>query len=642
MQKPVSIHRSLPIGAEVSDAGVHFRVWAPKRKRVAVVYKDRETAMIPEEKGYFSVLDPRAKAGDLYRFRFDEDRDLYPDMTSRFQPEGVLGPSQIVDPRTFEWTDHDFPGVPANGQVLYEMHIGTFTPEGTWRTAMAKLPFLRDLGITCLEIMPINEFPGRFNWGYDGADQFAPSHNYGTPDDLRRFINEAHRLGIGVILDVVYNHFGPSGNFLGQFSDDYFTDKYKNDWGKAINFDGEKSAPVREFFIANATYWITEFHFDGYRYDATQALVDGSPEHIITALGKAARAAAPHKSIYLIAENEPQETWIVRPSEQNGFGLDALWNDDFHHTAMVNITGRNEAYYTDHAGQPQEYISALKYGYLFQGQIYRWQNKRRGTPGLDLPAHAFVHFLQNHDQIANFGPGRRMHDLTSPAMLRAITALWLLSPQTPMFFQGQEFAASSPFYYFGDHHDELNGLIRQGRLREIQQFPSFQDARLHPHIPVPGNLQTFEDSKLRWEELDLPVHARVLALHRDLLKLRHSLPFFQRITARCDIDGAVLDKQVFCLRYFGENQDDLLIIVNLANDVILHSVPEPLLAPPAGKVWETLWSSEDPAYGGLGVMPLESAGERWRLAGENWRIPAMSTTLLHPGSPPEDDPELTC
>lgn len=625
------VKRRFPIGAEVSPGGVSFRVWANKRKQVDVVYdNDRRFSLDAESNGYFSGFDAQAKAGMRYRLLLDGSDGPFPDPASRFQPEGVMKSSQIINPSKFRWTDQRWQGIRPVGQVLYEMHIGTFTQEGTWISAIEKLSFLRDIGITCIELMPVADFAGQWNWGYDGVDQFAPARVYGTPDDMRRFVDSAHATGLGVILDVVYNHFGPSGNFIGQYSDDYFTDKHKNDWGSSLNFDGKHCAAVREFFITNARYWIEEFHLDGFRFDATQAILDDSEEHILAAITREARAAAKQKSIYIVAENEPQHTRIVRPLDKGGFDFDALWNDDFHHSAIVAITGRNEAYYTDHAGHPQEFISALKYGYLFQGQIYRWQKNRRGTPGLDLSSSNFVSYIQNHDQIANYGDGRRLQNLTSPGLLRAITAVMFLGPQTPMLFQGQEFGCSCPFNYFADHDDNLNKLICDGRRREILQFPSFTDERVHATIPNPCDRRTFENCKLNWDEIGLPGNQCVLHLHRDLMQLRRELWPFNRALQRGDIDGAILDDHVFCLRYFGTESDDLLLVVNLWNDVILHSIPEPLIAPPSQSRWATRWSSENPKYGGLGVTPLETTGEKWRLGGENWRIPGYSATLLAP------------
>ncbi len=347
--------RRYAIGAELQPTGgTHFRVWAPRPKKVEVLLETGPGApavvqLSPQADGYFAGLVPQAAEGTCYRFRLD-DAGSFPDPASRYQPDGPHGASQVVDPSGFAWNDSEWRGVGIEGQVIYEMHIGTFTKEGTWQAARQELAELADCGITVLEVMPVADFPGRFGWGYDGVGQFAPVGLYGKPDDFRCFVDAAHRAGLGVILDVVYNHVGPDGNYLKAFSTDYFTDRYKNDWGESINFDGEKSNPVREFFLTNAAYWIEEYHIDGLRLDATQDMFDASPENILTAIGKRVREAARGRKTIIVAENEPQLTKLVRPVESGGYGLDALWNDDFHHSAMVAMTGRNEAYYTDYAG----------------------------------------------------------------------------------------------------------------------------------------------------------------------------------------------------------------------------------------------------------------------------------------------------
>ena len=450
-----ALQRRLPCGVDLQPgAGAHVRVWAPACRRVEVVTADEthRWPLTPEEHGHHAAFVPLS-AGDRYWFALEGER-LRPDPCSRWQPEGPHGPSAVVDPAVFAWTDQGWRGVPRDGQVLYEMHVGTFTPEGTWRAAAARLPFIARLGVTVVEMMPVNDFPGEFGWGYDGVALYAPAHQYGTPDDLRAFVDRAHALGLGVILDVVYNHLGPDGNFLAEFSPEYFTDKYENDWGQAINFEGPSAA--RELFVANAAYWVDEFHVDGLRLDATQDMHDGSREHVLAELARKSRAAAPHRSLYIVAENEPQHSALVREPAEGGYGLDALWNDDFHHAAVVAMTGRREAYYQDYKGSPQELISCAKYGFLYQGQYYPWQKKRRGTASLDLPAAAFVAYLENHDQVANSAHGKRLHQVTSPGRFRALTALLLLGPATPMLFQGQEFNATSPFLYFADQKRELH------------------------------------------------------------------------------------------------------------------------------------------------------------------------------------------
>ena len=610
----VGAERRLSCGAERQLDGAHVRVWAPACRTVDFVRERRGTRTIApldrEPDGFFSAQ-VEAAAGDRYWFRLDGDH-LRPDPRSRYQPDGPHGPSQIVDPTTFAWTDADWGGVTTpHGHVLYEMHVGTFTSQGTWAAAAAQLPELAHLGISIIEMMPIAEFVGEFGWGYDGVNHYAPSHLYGTPDDLRAFIDTAHASGIAVILDVVYNHLGPDGNYLREYSPEYFTAKYENDWGDPLNFEGPAAA--RDFVVENAGYWIDEFHFDGLRIDATQDVKDGSPEHVLRTLTTRARQAAGRRRIYVIGENEPQESWIVRSTSAGGFGLDALWNDDFHHAAMVALTGRREAYYTDYKGTPQEFVSAAKYGFLYQGQWYSWQKKGRGTPATDLPAHAFVTFLQNHDQVANSASGRRAHALASPARYRAMTALLLLGPQTPLLFQGQEFCASAPFLYFADLPEKLRGPVSDGRREFLSQFPSLRDPGVVSTLAPPGERQTFERCKLDLTERAR--HADAYALHADLIALRRADGVVNG-AARTAIDGAVLSSEAFVLRYVGGAAGDRLLVVNLGCDLDLSPCPEPLLAAPVGTRWRTAWSSESARYGGEGT-PVEGGDGRWPVLAES-------------------------
>ena len=622
------IQRSLPVGAELLTdvGGVHFRVWAPKRRRVEVVFEGGPDSvrLDNEDNGYFSGLAAEARAGSRYKLRLDGG-DAFPDPVSRFQPDGVHGPSQVVDPRAFKWTDDTWPGVGAAGQVLYELHIGTFTREGTWRSAIEQLQSLKDLGVTCLEVMPVAEFAGDFGWGYDGVQLFAPYHHYGSADDFRRFVDRCHAIGLGVILDVVYNHLGPDGNYLGVYSDTYFSKTHRTDWGDALNFDNEGSHGVREYFLANVRHWIEEYHLDGFRFDATQAIIDTkSPKHILAEITETARRSGGEKKVYLANENEPQETRLVRPIDAGGYGMDALWNDDFHHSAMVAVSGHDEAYYTDTPGTPQEFISAAKWGYLYQGQRYKWQKKRRGTPALDLPPTAFVHFLQNHDQIANSGRGYRLHQIASPAEAKAMTALLLLMPQTPMLFQGQEFAASSTFHYFANHNAELTKLICAGRAREMSQFPSVATESMQACLVDPGAEETFLRSKIDHAERERGMHKWFYDLHKDLLALRRGEACFRRVQRRGDIDGAVLGAGAFVLRYFGvDGGDDHLVLVNFARDLQLDPAPEPLLAPPMGKRWQMIFTSEDPKYGGSGTAPVDTEQE-------GFFLPGRTTVVLRP------------
>jgi maltooligosyltrehalose trehalohydrolase len=611
--------RRYPIGAEVSPDGVHFRVWAPRCKTVDVILGSEQAHPLQRDaSGYFSGFITGAKAGDLYRFRLDSEGQ-FPDPASRFQPQGPHGPSEVVDPAGFEWTDANWQGAALEGQVIYEMHVGTFTAKGTWEAARRELPELAAVGITVVEVMPVADFPGRFGWGYDGVGWFAPVAIYGSPDDFRRFVDEAHRVGIGVILDVVYNHIGPDGNYLHQYSDDYFSHRYDNEWGEALNYDGENSSALRELVTTNTAYWAEEYHLDGLRLDATQQIFDSSPEHIIIALTKSMRAAAGHRKVFLVAENESQLPMLARPEERGGYGLDGLWNDDYHHSARVAVTGHREAYYTDYIGKPQELISAVKYGYLYQGQRYRWQAKRRGAPAWDIEPWQFVTYLDNHDQIANSVRGERLHQLAGPGRLRAITALMLLGPGTPMLFQGQEFAASSPFFFFADHAGELRKLVHEGRIQFLAQFPTMAQPNMRTHFTDPGDLATFERCKLDFAERDR--HAPVYQLHKDLLRLRREDGVFGAQRAR--VEGAVLGDDAFVLRFFGAAAgNDRLLLVNLGADLDLEWAPEPLLAPPEGKLWELAWSSEDPLYGGGGTAQLDGPG--------NWRLPGRAAVAMRP------------
>jgi maltooligosyltrehalose trehalohydrolase len=587
---------------------------------VEVVFASSTLALMPEAAGYFSGWTD-ARAGDRYQFRLDGAAECYPDPASRYQPEGPHGPSQIVDPLTFQWHDENWRGRSLEGAVIYELHAGTFTREGTWNAAARELPELASLGVTVIEIMPVAEFDGRFGWGYDGVDQFAPTRLYGRPDDLRRFIDRAHHEGIAVILDVVYNHLGPVGNYLKAFSPAYFTDRYENEWGEAINFDGPDAAPVREFFVANAGYWIDEYHFDGLRLDATQQIFDSSPRNVMAEIGESVRRNAHGRQTIIVAENEPQDSRLIRPETEDGYGLDALWNDDFHHSAMVAATGHSEAYYSDTHGEPQEFISAAKYGYLYQGQYYHWQRNTRGTASLDFEPARFVLYLQNHDQVANSSRGLRGHQLASPGRWRAVTALWLLMPGTPMLFQGQEFSASSPFLYFADFEPQLAEAVKKGRSEFLMQFPSARGYRAVTSFDPPEDPRTFERSKLDLSERE--THADAYALHRDLLRLRRETLAF-RLQRRGRVDGAVLAPDAFVLRYFAGGSDDRLVIVNFGRDLNRNSFAEPLLAPPADCDWQVEWCTEDRAYGGLGG-PSFGPDNRW------W-VPADTTTVLAPAA----------
>jgi maltooligosyltrehalose trehalohydrolase len=600
-----------------------FRVWAPQARAVEVVFEDASQpslALKRDADGYFNGA--TSARVSLYKYRVD-GTGPWPDPCSRFQPQGVHGPSLIVDPAAFKWSDAQWRGVQLPGQIIYELHIGTFTPEGTFDAAIGKLRYLRELGVTMIEVMPVAECPGRWNWGYDGVQLFAPYHVYGDPDALKRFVDRAHAIGLAVILDVVYNHLGPDGNYLKCFSPHYFSTRHHTEWGEALNLDGDHARGTRDFILGNARYWLSEFHLDGLRLDATQSIFDDSRPNILEELARTAREAAQPRSIVVISENEPQHAQQLLPTSQGGFGLDAMWNDDFHHAAKVALTGTRDGYFGDYTGRAQEFISCVRRGFLYQGQYYPWQKKPRGQAAPGLPAWTSIVFLQNHDQVGNTFHGDRVHANAAPGRYRALMALTLLGPQTPMLFMGQEFAASARFMFFADHHEELAALVHKGRREFLSQFRAYEDEATQQLVPAPHDEATFVDSKLDWNEAK--DHAEVLAFHRDLLQLRACDPVIsqQDVTK---IDGATLSEHAFVLRWFDDEHGDRLLVVNLDRELPLAAPSEPLLAPTYGATWQLLWSSEDPRYGGYGVaMPVGDAG-----LGE-WRLPAQSAVLLVEG-----------
>jgi maltooligosyltrehalose trehalohydrolase len=612
----MKVKRHYPIGAEFSKKGVHFRVWAPDHPKVTLILEEfgKQIPLLKEKDGYFSVFVPHLEKGTLYRFGLGRSpkEHSYPDPASRYQPFGVEGFSAVIDP-TFPWTDGKWPGIKIEGQIVYELHIGTFTQEGTFTAAAQQLEALADLGITLIEVMPLNEFPGNFGWGYDGINLFAPYHLYGTPHDLKAFIDKAHRLDLGVILDVVYNHFGPHGNFISQYSKDYLNPKKTTEWGAALNFDHPSS---REFFLTNARYWIEEFHFDGLRVDATTCFFCEKTPHVLSDLTQVVKKTRPKKQKIVIGENETQDATLLKPYNEGGYQFDALWNDDFHHTALVRLKGKREAYYTDYLGSPQEFISSLKYGFLYQGQYYNWQEQKRGMLHLTLPRSSKVIFLENHDQIANTGKGKRLHQLSDPGNYRALTSLLLLGPNVPMLFQGQEFGSTSPFYYFADHKKNLNRLVHKGRKVFLSQFPRLSTKEAHELLKNPSDPLTFAQCKLDFTERENNTeHYR---LHKDLIKLRKEDPVLKTIST-CGFDGAVLSPDSFLIRFFGGPLGDRLMIINFGADFTFNPAPEPLLSAGNERDWEILWSSDYFIYGGEGAAPLIAP---------YWEIPGHSAVLL--------------
>lgn len=603
-------------GAFPDETGTFFLVWALGRKRGWVDIEGRGSfALDPQGEGYFAAHVPGVRPGARYRYRFDGGPGV-PDVASRWQPEGNDGPSVVVESH-HAWTDGAWQGVERQDQVIYELHIGTFTQEGTWRAAAERLTALRDLGVSVVQIMPVGTFKGDFGWGYDVTMPYAPFAPYGTPDDMRVFVDRAHGLGIGVILDVVYNHAG-LGDHYRAFSAHYFTDRYENEWGASFNYDGEGARAVRDFAVGNAVYWVEDFHIDGLRIDAGQAMFDASEDHIIAEITRAVRQAAAPLSAYVIIENQPQEHRMVDPPERGGYGLDAMYSDDFQHAVRVAATGHHDFYYRDYRGTPQELVSALKYGFLYQGQRSDARDKAYGTYNLDTPAEHFVHFLENHDQVANSPRGFRLGTLMTPAQLRAVTGLLLLGPQTPCLFQGQEFGSTRPFlYFFGIGGNEARTVV-EGRRKSLMNFPGVTDPVMAERLADPTAPETFRQSKLDWSEAES--HAGLVALHRDLLALRRTDPSFSQKTRR-RVDGAVLGDEAIVLRYLTPQPDGhRLFLVNLGRDLPMAVTAEPLLAPPEGHGWTRAWSSEHPDYDGSGRWPDDPA--------HFWMLPGNSAVLF--------------
>lgn len=603
-------------GATLTDAGTQFVLWAPDKNRAFVEIEGVGSfPLSADDDGYFYAAVSDIGVGARYKFRLD-DGPAMPDLASRWQPDGSDGHSVVVSEK-FDWTDTGWTGPATQDQVIYELHVGTFTSGGTWNAAREKLQHLKDLGVTVIQVMPIGCFKGTFGWGYDTTLPYAPYAPYGTPDEVRAFIDAAHGFGIGVILDVVYNHAG-MGDYYHAYSEHFFTQSHGNEWGSGFNYDGENSRGVRDFMIGNAAYWVRAFHFDGLRIDAAQAMFDDSETHIIAELAEAVREAAKPRRAYIVVENQPQERQMIANPEEGGYGLDGMYSDDFQHAVRVAATGHNDFYYRDYLGTPQEIVSALKYGFLYQGQRSDMRDKAYGTYNLDTPAEHFVHFLENHDQVANSAKGWRLAKLMSPARLRAITPLLLLGPQTPCLFQGQEFGSSKPFLYFAGRTGEEAEAVAEGRKKGLMDFPSVPDPEMLANLARPDDPATFEISKLDWSELSS--NSDLMALHRDLLVLRKSQPGFSQKSAR-RIDGAVIGEGAFVLRFLlADPSQHRLLLCNLGRDLHMAVTPEPLLAPPDGHRWVLEWSSEHPKYGGAGRRPVEP--EKF------WILPSNCTLVL--------------
>ena len=593
----------MEMGANLTETGCRFDLWSSNASRVEVeLLQGDETSTHEMEAlgdGHFRVEIPGVRAGDRYRYTLDGGDGL-PDPYSRFQPEGVHGPSEVVDPSTFAWTDDAWAGLSRQNLAIYELHVGTMTPEGTYAALERELEALRDLGVTAIELMPVAQTPGARNWGYDGVDLFAPNHVYGTPDELRRLVNAAHDVGLGVILDVVYNHLGPEGAYLSTYADAYFSETHETAWGAGLNWDGPHSAWVRQFAIDNACYWVTEFHIDGLRLDATHAMLDDSDVHIVQELTERAREAAGDREIVVIAEDGRHEIQRVRPVERGGEGLDGVWADDFHHEVRVHLTNAHESYYAEYDGATNDIAAVIQHGF---GHLVPESDSRMET--FD-PASVFVFCIQNHDQIGNRPFGSRLHHEISADRYRVASALLLLAPETPLLFMGQELAASTPFLYFTDHPEQLGRLVTKGRRREFAGFKAFDDERLRETIPDPQAEETFLASKLDLSERER--HAGVLALYRTLLWLRREDPVLS-INDLALTEALSPSAEMVAIHRWHEGRHRVL----LANFGQRTTVPASWLASAGGGPdtdWEMMLATSEERFGGEGQEPVIDAEAR--------------------------------
>jgi maltooligosyltrehalose trehalohydrolase len=528
------------LGARIEDDFCEFRVWAPFAKRITLRLMRQGTIRDWEmrQEGEHFVLQVSARAGDTYFCIVDENKPV-PDPVSRFLPEGVHGPTQIVDPAAFAWTDRGWRGLRLEDCMIYELHMGTFTPQGTCDAAIEKLPYLRQLGVTMIELMPVAAFPGTRNWGYDGVSLYAVQASYGGPQGLQHFVNAAHAVGLGVMVDVVYNHLGNEGNYLRLFGP-YFTDRHKTPWGEAINYDQECCQAVRDYVVENALYWIREYHIDGLRLDAVQTILDDSPRHILAEIAENATLLGRElgRRVCMVAETDRNEEKIVRPRARGGYGFDALWSDDFQHAVHAFFTGERVGYYQDF-GRPEQIVRALKEGFVFQGQPFQyWSGLPRGTPAQDLPAPAHVFCLQNHDLVGNRPGGKRMTALIPFGARLLVAALLLLAPQTPLLFMGQEYDEQNPFLFFADYGDPvLQEAVREGRRKELAELGFHFETLPDPQAPT-----TFERSRLNWSL----AHGdnRMLAWYRSLLELRKMYVVTGERTCTAKLTDGVIGMQV--------------------------------------------------------------------------------------------------
>ena len=569
---------SMPFGAQCREDGrVRFQLWAPAARQVEILLKgsrgSKRIALERREHGWFELVTNAAKPGTLYRFLINGEKEV-PDPASRFQPQDVHGPSEVIDPKVFDWKDEAWRGRSWNEAVIYELHVGAFARPGKFSAVEKRLEYLAELGVTAIELMPVSDFPGQRNWGYDGVLSFAPDSTYGRPEDLKKLVQAAHERGIMVLLDVVYNHFGPEGNYLGVYAPQFFTDRHKTPWGKGINFDGPESRVVRDFFIQNALYWLTEYHFDGLRLDAVHAILDDSTPDILTELaGTVRNTVESDRQVHLILEDERNQATYLRRTEQcRARAYDAQWDDDIHHALHVLMTGEKDGYYFDYAKRPLDQLGrCLVSGFAYQGGVSLYRNgERRGESTDGLPLTAFVFFLQNHDQIGNRAFGERLVTFAEARAVRAAVEIVLLAPSPPMLFMGEEYGTQTPFLFFCDFEKDLAAAVTAGRRNEFARFTRFNDPESRKGIPDPNAESTFETSRLDWDDLEQPRHQDWLRFYRELLKLRRE-HIFSRLSSACKIEARYTAREDLGLTAewkFGDGSK-LTLLANLGTTPLL-------------------------------------------------------------------------
>jgi maltooligosyltrehalose trehalohydrolase len=569
---------------------VRFSVWAPHCRQVTVALNggkgERSLSLESSDTGLFTGVLDDVDPGSDYSYRLDQGPPR-PDPVSRYRPAGVHGPTRIIDPADFSWSDQGWTGVSPADLIIYELHIGTFSPEGTFDSVIERLPMLTQLGVTAIEIMPVAEFPGSRNWGYDGVSLYAPQSTYGGPDGLRRLVNASHQEGLAVILDVVYNHVGPEGNYLTEFGP-YFSDRHRTAWGDGWNLDGPESDEIRRYIVDNALYWITEFHVDGLRLDAADKIVDQSALHILEEIVAAVRhqRRALGRRINLIAESNANDPRFIQTLDRGGYGLDAQWTDDFHHAVHVALTGEHQGYLEDFRG-----VGTVAKAFT------------HGRSASHLPSDRFVVCIQNHDQVGNRATGERLSALVPAETLRLGAAVLLLSPYVPLLFMGEEYGEVNPFLYFVSHGDSaLVEAVRQGRRRECGALGGAAD------IPDPQAEATFTRSKLEWSRLVVPAHAQLRALYTDLLRLRRKEPALRPAAASIGVSHDDDDRWVRV--GFAVPGSELVAAFNFADEVRTVSLLQPAAL---------MLSTDDPKYGGRGGV---------RLAADQVAVPPLSAVLL--------------